>query len=50
MTIGFSINLPQYLLRGDYPDSKVHGDNMEPTCALLAQMGPMLAPWTLLSG
>ena len=26
------------------PDSKVHGANMGPT------MGPMLAPWTLLSG
>ena len=32
------------------PDSKVHGANMGPTWVLSAQMGPMLAPWTLLSG
>ena len=32
------------------PDSKVHGANMGPTRVLSAQMGPMLAPWTLLSG
>ena len=32
------------------PDSKVHGANIGPTWALSAQMGPMLAPWTLLSG
>ena len=30
-----------------YPDSKVHGANMGP-CR--PQTGPMLAPWTLLSG
>ena len=29
------------------PDSKVQGVNMGPTWA---QMGPMLAPWTFLSG
>ena len=30
--------------------SKVHGANMGPTWDLSAQMGPMLAPWALLSG
>ena len=33
-----------------FPHSKVHGANMGPTWALSAQMGPMLVPWTLLSG
>ena len=39
------------------PDSKVHGANMGPTWVLSdpdgscrTQMGPKLAPWTLLSG
>ena len=32
------------------PDSEVHAANMGPTWVLPAQMGPMLAPWTLLSG
>ena len=32
------------------PNSKVHGANMGPTWVLSAQIGPMLAPWTLLSG
>ena len=32
------------------PDSKIHGDNMGPTWVLSAPDGPMLAPWTLLSG
>ena len=32
------------------PDSKIHGANMGPTWVLSAQDGPMLAPWTLLSG
>ena len=32
------------------PDSKVHGANMGPIWADRAQVGPMLAPWTLLSG
>ena len=36
------------------PDNKVHGANMGPTWVLSApdgpQMGPMLAPWKLLSG
>ena len=34
----------------NFPDSKVHGANMGPTWALSAPAGPMLAPWTLLSG
>ena len=32
------------------PDGKVHGANMGPTWVLSAPDGPMLAPWTLLSG
>ena len=32
------------------PDSKGHGTNMGPTWVLSAPDGPMLAPWTLLSG
>ena len=32
------------------PDRKVHGANMGPTWVLSAQMGTMLAPWTLISG
>ena len=33
------------------PDSKVHGANMGPTWVVSTpQMGPMLAPWTVLSG
>ena len=35
---------------GVFPDSKVHGNNMGPTWVLLAKDGPMLVPWTLLSG
>ena len=31
-------------------DSKVHGANMGPSGADRTQVGPMLAPWTLLSG
>ena len=34
---------------GIYPDSKVHGANMGPPGSCRPQMGPMLAPWTLLS-
>ena len=34
----------------DSPDSKVHGANMGPTWGHRTQVGPMLAPWTLLSG
>ena len=34
----------------DLPDSKVHGANMGPIWAHRSQVGPMLAPWTLLSG
>ena len=33
-----------------FPDSKVHEAHMGPTWDLSAQMGPMLAPLTLLSG
>ena len=32
------------------PHSKVHGDNWGPSGADRTQVGPMLAPWTLLSG
>ena len=32
------------------PDSKVHGANMGPSGSCWPQMGPMLAPWSLLSG
>ena len=32
------------------PDSKVHGANMGRSGAERTQVGPMLAPWTLLSG
>ena len=32
------------------PDSKIHGANMGPLGSCRPQMGPMLAPWTLLSG
>ena len=32
------------------PDNKVHGANMGPSGADRTQVGPMLAPWTLLSG
>ena len=34
----------------DVPDSKVHMANMGPTWFLSAEMGPVLAPRTLLSG
>ena len=34
----------------EYPDSKVHGAKMGPIWVLSPQMGPMLAPWTLLWG
>ena len=32
------------------PDNKAHGANMGPTWVLSAQLGPMFAPWILLSG
>ena len=32
------------------PDNKVHGANMVPTWILSVPDGPMLAPWSLLSG
>ena len=38
------------MARDGDPDSRVHWANMGPTWVLPAQMGPMLAPWTLLSG
>ena len=34
----------------DFPDSKVHGPAWGPHGADRTQVGPMLAPWTLLSG
>ena len=34
----------------NFPDSKVHGANMEPTWVLSVPAGPMLAPWTLTIG
>ena len=33
-----------------YPDNKVYGANTGPPRSCRPQMGPMLAPWTLLSG
>ena len=39
----------QAILR-NYPDSKVHGANMGPPGSCWPQIGPMLAPWTLLLG
>ena len=33
-----------------YLDSKVHGANMGPTRDYRTQVGPMLAPWILLTG
>ena len=35
---------------GNTPDSKVYGANMGPSGASRTQLGPMLVPWTLLSG
>ena len=32
------------------PDSKIYGANMGPPGSCRPQMGPMVAPWTLLSG
>ena len=39
-----------FSLWGDAPDSKVHGANMGPSGAGRTEVGPMLAPLTLLSG
>ena len=39
-----------HLCRNGYPDSKVRGDNMGPIWGRQGPGGPMLAPWTLLSG
>ena len=38
------------ICQGVAPDSNVHGANMGPPGSCRPQMGPMLAPWTLLSG
>ena len=38
------------LIPGANQESKVHGANMGPSGSCWPQMGPMLAPWTLLSG
>ena len=45
-----SNGLPRAQLHLIYPDNNVHGANMGPSGADRTQMGPMLAPWTLLSG
>ena len=45
----FSRGLARKAMRS-HPDNKVHGANMGPTWVLRYQIGPMLAPWTLLSG
>ena len=34
----------------EFPESNGHGANVGPSWVLSAQVGPMLAPWTLLSG
>ena len=39
-----------YSIFKDFPDSKVRGTNMGPTWVLSAPDGPMLSPWTLISG
>ena len=39
-----------YPLNRNTPDSKVNGANRGPPGSCRPQMGPMLAPWTLLSG
>ena len=39
-----------FFLRQATPVSKVHGANMGPPGACRPQVGPMLAPWSLLSG
>ena len=38
------------MLKYASPDSKVQGANMGPSGSCRPQMGPMLAPWTLLPG
>ena len=40
-------NLSNQQRMSGYPDSKIHGAYMGPTWT---QMGPMLSPWTLLTG
>ena len=41
---------PTMLTCYQIPDSNVYGANMGPTWVLSAPDGPLLAPWTLLSG
>ena len=38
------------LIADSYPDSKIHGTNMGPIWGRQGPGGPMLGPWTLLSG
>ena len=42
---GFDVNVDNKV-----PDSKVHVDNMGPPGSCRPQVGPMLAPWFVLSG
>ena len=42
-------NIIPVLAQQPFPDSKVHGPTLGPHGANRTQMGPMLAPWTLLS-
>ena len=39
-----------FMAKQNCPDSKVYGANMGPPGADMTQLGPMLVPWTLLSG
>ena len=41
---------PAAFIRSNTPDSKVRGANMGPSGTDRSQLGPVLAPWTLLSG
>ena len=45
-----AVSLRQDLRLEAVPDIKVHEANMGPPGSCRPQMGPMLAPWTLLSG
>ena len=46
----YSCNAVQYNMIMIHPDSKVHGPTWGPSGSCRPQMGPILAPWTLLSG
>ena len=48
-SINMSICLSKFS-KSTIPDSKVHGPKWGPSGADRTQVGPMLAPWTLLSG